>query len=195
MKKFKAMVALLLCASMLAACSNGGNSSSSSSQGADDASGEKPVLVEMCIRDSWEMGHRRHMVVEDEQVCDSLQQGSGRGEAQELAALPEEFFIIRQDIAGAVRGVALKPVSYTHLDVYKRQARFCEGLLHPLPPAVRRALPGRGNLHPRERLLSGPFPRPAKSFPQSLCPSAFFCYTVKAARLRAKGIPNRTALL
>ena len=45
MKKFKAMVALLLCASMLAACSNGGNSSSSSSQGADDASGEKPVLV------------------------------------------------------------------------------------------------------------------------------------------------------
>lgn len=43
----------------------------------------------------WEMGHRRHMVVEDEQVCDSLQQGSGRGEAQELAALPEEFFIIR----------------------------------------------------------------------------------------------------
>ena len=45
MKKFKAMVALLLCASMLAACSNGGNSSSSSSHGADDASGEKPVLV------------------------------------------------------------------------------------------------------------------------------------------------------
>ena len=45
MKKIKAMVALLLCASMLAACSNGGNSSSSSSQGADDASGEKPVLV------------------------------------------------------------------------------------------------------------------------------------------------------
>ena len=59
----------------------------------------------------WEMGHRRHMVVEDEQVCDSLQQGSGRGEAQELAALPEEFFIIRQDIAGAVRGVALKQVA------------------------------------------------------------------------------------
>ena len=44
MKKFKAMVALLLCASMLAACSNGGGNSSSSTSGGD-ASGDKPVLV------------------------------------------------------------------------------------------------------------------------------------------------------
>ena len=58
-----------------------------------------------------EVGHRGHMMIQNQQITHSLVQILGRVQAQEFAALCKKLFVIRQNIAGRIGGMALAHIA------------------------------------------------------------------------------------